>query len=81
MKVKANVELLMTLQNKKEWIDRVPRHLPEKANLTEEWIWLDKNGNSLRLGEDFSAAEEMQTYPVKIYRQIRAAEALTNKHK
>ncbi len=81
MKIKANVELLMTLGSKEEWVSRVPRHLPEKANGAERWIWLDKNGNFLTVGADFSAAEKMKSYPVRIYRQIRVNEALTNKQK
>ena len=75
-KVTLNVELLFTLNSKREWINRVPAILPAKRDRNEEWIWIDTNGNSMAIGEDFAAAEKMDSYPVKVYRKIRVAEAL-----
>lgn len=75
-KITIQAELLLILASKQEWIRRIPRHLPEKTTPAEQWIWIDKNGNSLAIGEDFSAAEKLESYPVKVYRLIRCAEAL-----
>ena len=58
-------ELLLTLHSKRDWINKIPRWLPEKKSRAEQRIWLDKNGNALTIGEDFSAAEDKGSYPVK----------------
>jgi hypothetical protein len=75
-KIELNAEFLFELQSKKEWINRVPECLPEKTTKAEEWIWIDKNGNSVIIGEDFAAAEKTESFPVKLYRKIRTAEML-----
>ncbi|MFA6400908.1 MAG: hypothetical protein WCX31_04675 [Salinivirgaceae bacterium] len=77
-KISVNAEFLFKLSSKKEWINRVPDILPEKTTKAEEWIWIDKNGNSMIIGEDFQAAQDMDSYPVKVYRKIRTAEAFKN---
>ena len=73
-KVTLNVEFILMLHSKQEWINKVPECLPRKKKKAEEWVWIDSNGNSMALGEDFSAAEEMSSYPVRVYRKIRAVE-------
>lgn len=75
-KVTLNVEFLFSLNSKREWINRVPAILPSKKNQSEAWVWIDSNGNTLAIGEDFAAAEKMNSYPVNVYRKIRVAEAL-----
>lgn len=75
-KITFNGELLLTLDSKQDWINKVPRHLPLKKYYKEEFLWLDKNGNHLVIGEDFQAAEKMQSYPVKVYRLQRVADAV-----
>src|SRR5665647_25675 len=75
-KVTLNVEFLFALNSQREWINRVPAMLPAKNHPAEEWIWIDTNGNSMAIGEDFAAAEKMESYPVKVYSKIRVAEAL-----
>jgi hypothetical protein len=79
-KITINAELLLILDSKREWINKIPRHLPEKTTVAEQWVWLDKNGNVMAIGEDFCAAEKLESYPVKVYRLIRCAEALKNIH-
>ena len=69
-----NGELVLTLESKRDWVRKVPAYLPEKTR-AERLIWLDANNNSLTIGEDFSAAEKMKSYPVKVYRVTRVAEA------
>jgi len=66
-----NGELILTLESKNEWVRKVPRHLPEKNYLNEHFIWIDANGNTLVMGEDFAAAEKINSFPVKVYRHIR----------
>jgi len=73
-KITCNGELILTLNSKADWIKKVPNHLPEKRK-AEQRIWLDKNGNCLAIGEDFMVAEEMDSYPVKVYSLRRVAEA------
>lgn len=68
-------ELILTLESKNDWIKRVPNHLPEKKYYNEQFIWIDANGNTLIMGEDFEAAERMASYPVKVYRHIRVSDA------
>ena len=66
--VKVNAEFLFELSSKQDWINRVPRILPEKIRAGEKWLWIDKNGNSLEGGVDFYAAEEQNSFPCKVYR-------------
>lgn len=70
-----NAELILTLESKNEWVRKVPRHLPEKNYYNEQFIWIDANGNTLVMGEDFAAAERMDSYPVRVYRHIRVSDA------
>lgn len=74
-KVSFNGTLLLTLESKNDWISKVPCHLPEKNYHNEQFIWIDANGNTLVMGEDFSAAEKINSYPVKVYRHIRVKDA------
>lgn len=67
-KITLNAELLLTLNSKEEWIRRVPNALPKKNRYNEQFLWIDKNGNVLECGADFSAAEEQASYPVNVYR-------------
>ncbi|UBM58259.1 hypothetical protein LAG90_15755 [Marinilongibacter aquaticus] len=61
-------ELILELQSKQDWINKVPRKLPEKSRGGEQWIWVDVNGNVFERVADFIAAEKAQTYPCKIYK-------------
>ena len=61
-------ELLFELKSKQDWVNKVPRILPEKTRGAEQLLWVDKNGNNFELGKDFMAAEEHVTYPCKVYR-------------
>lgn len=70
-----NGELVLTLESKNEWVRKVPHHLPEKNYPNEHFIWIDANGNTLVMGEDFAAAERIKSFPVKVYRHIRVKDA------
>lgn len=61
-------ELLFTLNSKNDWVNKCPRICPDKIRQGEQWIWVDKNGNTFEIGADFSAAKELDTYPCKVYR-------------
>lgn len=67
-KITVNAELLFVLENKQQWINKVPGILPCKIRAGEEWIWVDKNGNTFECGADFSAAEKSNSFPCKVYR-------------
>jgi hypothetical protein len=73
-KITCNGELILTLNSKNDWIKKVPNHLPEKRK-AEQRLWIDANGNCLGCGEDFMVAEEIDSYPVKVYSLRRVAEA------
>jgi hypothetical protein len=66
-KIEVNGELLFELESKQDWVNRVPRILPNKTRRAEQWIWVDKNGNVFECGADFMAAEKSKTYPCKVY--------------
>jgi len=68
IKIEVNGELLFELKSKQDWVNRVPRILPDKTRGTEQWVWVDKNGNIFECGSDFMAAEKSETYPCKVYR-------------
>lgn len=71
--LKVKGELLFELSSKQDWVNRVPRILPEKIRGGEQWIWLDKNGNVFECGLDFEVAEELGTYPCRVYRLCNVA--------
>jgi len=77
LKPSFNGELLLTLESESDWVRKVPRCLPEKTK-AQLLIWIDANNNCLTIGEDFAAAEEMNSYPVRVYRLTRVTEALEN---
>lgn len=74
-KITFNGELILTLTSKQDWINRVPKFLPPKS-AAERLVWLDANGNCASIGEDFSAAEQKQSYPIKVYRLLRISESI-----
>lgn len=74
MTIQVQAEPLFELASKQDWVNKVPGILPDKKRREEKWIWIDKNGNSLEIGLDFMVAEELQTYPVKVYRLIQVQE-------
>ena len=73
--VKVNGELIIELKSKQDWINRCPRHLPEKRRMSEQWVWVDIRGFVFHIGADFAIAEELNTYPCKVYRLISLEEA------
>lgn len=66
--ITVNAEFLFELKSKQDWVNKVPRILPQKTRAAEQWLWIDKNGNVFELGADFMAAEKAETYPCKVYR-------------
>lgn len=73
-RVELNGELLFTLQNKQDWVNKCPGIIPPKKYYGEEFIFVDTNGNILKMGMDFMAAEKQKTYPVKVYRLKRTSD-------
>ncbi|OOG19148.1 hypothetical protein BWD42_04145 [Sphingobacterium sp. CZ-UAM] len=73
-KVFVKAELILTLESKNDWINKVPRRLPDKNRHKENFLWIDKNGCVFELGEDFAAAERMGTFPCKVYRTITVSQ-------
>ena len=73
--VKIKVRPIVTLVNKQDWIDRIPQALPKK-NFRDEFIFIDNEGYTLTCREDFSAAEKLTHFPVKVFLLIRTSNAL-----
>lgn len=73
-KPSINGELIITLNSKNEWVRKIPRHLPEKKYYNEQFLFIDANGNKLAMGEDFTAAERIGSYPVRVYRHTRVSD-------
>lgn len=67
-KVTFNGELILTIESKNDWINKCPHRLPAQKFYNEQFVWIDASGNCLAMGADFMAAEEKQSYPVKVYR-------------
>lgn len=76
--IKVNGELIIELKDKQDWINRCPRHLPKKQRMAEQWVWIDNRGFVFYIGADFAIAEELNTYPCKVYRLISLEEAKKN---
>lgn len=72
--IKLNAVFLFELQSKSEWVNKVPRILPEKTRGGEQWVWVDKNSNVFQRGIDFEAAEATNSYPCKVYKLVSVSE-------
>lgn len=76
--VNIKAELLFELKSKQDWINRVPRILPEKTRgKFETWLWVNINGEVFEHGLDFEVAEHNNTYPCKVYRAINVAHGIS----
>ena len=64
--VKINGELVFEIQSKNHWINSFPGAIPELP-MSEQYLWVDKNGNIATCGEDFMFAEDTDSYPIKIF--------------
>jgi hypothetical protein len=62
----VNGYLLLELLSKEHWVRRLPGALPTMAK-SEKIIFVDAHGNVTTCGADFSAAQRMSSYPVRIY--------------
>lgn len=73
--IKINAELVLVLESKQAWVNRVPECLPKPTMAAQQLIFIDANGNHAAIGEDFRIAEETQSYPISVYRlqRIKAA--------
>lgn len=76
--IRINAEFLFELKSKEDWINKLPRILPEKTRSGEKLIWIDVKGNVFEGGVDFEAAEKLNTYPCRVYRPVNVASCLTS---
>lgn len=70
--ITINAHLVFEIKSKTHWINKFPGAIPELP-MSEKYLWVDANGNTTTKGEDFSAAEEFNAYPIKIYHLQRSA--------
>lgn len=66
--ITVKAELLLQLESRQDWINKIPKHLPQKKYDNEKFLWIDKNGNEFERGADFQIAEEQNLFPCRIYR-------------
>lgn len=74
MEIKIKVEEVLVLDTFKEWVNRVPRALPNKTYYGETFLFVDKNGCYLHNGVDFKRADELGTFPITVYKFVRVSE-------
>jgi hypothetical protein len=70
IEVTVKAEFLFELKSMTQWVTKVPDILPEKIRAGETWIWVDKDGYVFEKGADFMKAEDINSYPCKVYRTI-----------
>jgi hypothetical protein len=70
--INVNAIEVFEIKSKNHWVNSFPRALPQLPK-SENLIWIDINGNSAGVGEDFMVAEKKATYPIKIYLLKRIA--------
>jgi len=68
--INVNVEFLFELKDENEWVNTIPKRLPNKTRAGETLLWVDKNNNVFELGLDFMEATKHSTYPCRVYRTI-----------
>lgn len=68
-RIAINGTLIYEIENKSQWINRFPGAIPNLHKLPkcETLLWVDKNGNVSTVGEDFMVAQDVDSYPIKIY--------------
>jgi len=71
-KLIINAIEVFEIKSKSHWINSFPGAIP-KLPVTEEYLFIDANGNMASCGEDFMIAEKESTYPIKIYLLKRIA--------
>jgi len=71
--IQVKAEFLFELKSKQDWINKVPRCLPDRIRAGEKLIWINVNGEVFERGLDFDVAEENNTYPCKVYRPVNVA--------
>lgn len=64
--IKVNGKLVFEIHSKNHWINSFPGAIPNLP-MSEQYLWIDNNGNIATCGEDFMYAETEDSYPIKIY--------------
>ena len=77
--ITINGKLVFEIHSKNHWINSFPGAIP-KLPMSEQYLWIDKNGNIATCGEDFMYAEKEDYYPIKIYHLQRTCH-LNDKNK
>jgi hypothetical protein len=74
--ITINAIYLFEFASKQEWINKAQSWFQNlELSAAEKTVCFDVHGNVLNVGADFSRADELETYPVKVYRLIRTTEA------
>lgn len=76
--IKVKATLIIELETKQDWVNKIPMCLPEKLP-GEYFLFLDKNGNVLFRGFDFEVAKEFDCFPVSVFRLQSVSEKFNKK--
>lgn len=71
-KITINAIEVFEIRSKNHWVNSFPGAIP-KLPVTEEYLFVDAQGNIAMCGEDFMVAEKEATYPIKVYLLKRIA--------
>lgn len=78
MEITINAELITTFHTHSEWVNKASTTIGG-FNRSEQILCIDKNGDCLTIGHDFTIAKEKDLFPVKAYRLIRTSEQIIKK--
>lgn len=73
--ITINAEFLFEFTSKIHWINTAQEtFLQQGLTNAEKTICIDKNGDACNIGLDFSYADKLDLFPIKVYRLIRTSE-------
>lgn len=72
--ISIKAKLILVLESKQDWVNKIPRKLPNKTRGSEKFLWIDKNGCVFETGADFASAERIESYPCNIYKLMSVSE-------
>lgn len=81
-KITVNAEYLFEFDSKQQWINKAQSWFANTGLMvnSENLVCISKDGDVLTCGLDFTAAEVMDAYPVKVYRLYRTSNVISDRY-
>jgi len=76
MQITANAEKIGTFNTFRSWVNEASELFGRFRKSADQYICLDKNGNTCTIGKDFMAARDNNLFPVEVYRLVRTSEEI-----